>query len=565
MRTEAEIRKLVQGGETLTVEFKGEEHGGLNDTNLVLAIMCMANTDGGTLLIGVEDDGRITGARARHTGSTDADRLVALVRSRTVPPLQVNVNVFALSEGDVIEIVVPKGQAITTTSDGTCQRRVLENHGWACVPYHASEHHGRGFILGAEDLSAQPCVHAAWEDLDPLQFERARKAANGPAGDKALLTLSDRDLAGAIGALETSDGCQVPTFSGLLLLGREEALRRHIPTHEAAFQVLDAGGEVRMNDSFRKPLIELADLMEQRFKARNQEREVLVGMIRMAIPDYSFPAFREALLNALFHRDFRENNGVYVQWHPDHLYIASPGGFPEGVTAQNLLTHEPKPRNRRLYEAGKRLGLVEQTGRGVDKVYDGQVRYGRPIPDYSRSSNTGVRLVLQGGSENLSFASFVFQRERAKDRKLTIGEMIGLNRLFHQRRLTSGQLASDMHGTPAEAEGILTRLVEDGLVELRSEKQDGVYQFTSAVYKALGKPLAHARMKGLDGKAREKAVLEHVAKHKSIAREQVMVLTGLTDRQATAFLKSLVSKGRLVPIGERRARHYQLPDNQLFL
>jgi ATP-dependent DNA helicase RecG len=246
------------------------------------------------------------------------------------------------------------------------------------------------------------------------------------------------------------------------------------------------------------------------------------------------------------------------------LFISSPGGFPEGVTAQNLLTHEPKPRNRRLYEAGKRLGLVEQTGRGVDKVYDGQVRYGRPIPDYSRSSNTGVRLVLQGGSENLSFASFVFQRERTKDRKLTIGEMIGLNRLFHQRKLTANQLAADIHGTTAEAEGILTRLVEDGLAELRSEKQDGVYQFTSTVYKALGKPLAHARLKGLDGKAREKVVLEHVTKHKSIAREQVMVLTGLSDRQATAFLKALVSKKKLKPIGERRTRHYQLPDNQSF-
>jgi ATP-dependent DNA helicase RecG len=96
MRTESEIRELLQGGETIAVEFKGEEHGGLNDTNLVLAIVCIANTDGGTLLIGVEDDGRITGARARHASSTDADRLVALVRSRTVPPLQVNVTVHAL-------------------------------------------------------------------------------------------------------------------------------------------------------------------------------------------------------------------------------------------------------------------------------------------------------------------------------------------------------------------------------------------------------------------------------------------------------------------------------------
>ncbi|MGB5070338.1 MAG: ATP-binding protein [Flavobacteriales bacterium] len=559
---ELELMALVAGGESLTLEFKGEDHGRLNDRDLVLAAVCLANSEGGTILVGVEDDGRITGAHGRHPGGTNADKLVALVRNRTVSGLQVSVTVHHTEQGDVIELGVPKARSTTCTSEGTCQHRAYESHGWACVPYPASQHQGRGFVLGAEDLSAQPCVHAAWADLDPLQFERARNVLQAPAGDKGLLSLSDMELAGAIGAVESVGERIVPTFAGLLLLGREEALRRHIPTHEAAFQVLDPGGDVRMNDAFRKPLIELAELIEQRFKARNQEREVLVGMIRMAIPDYSFPAFREALLNALFHRDYHENNGVYVQWHPDHLFITSPGGFPEGVTAQNLLTHEPKPRNRRLYEAGRRLGLVEQTGRGVDKVYDGQVRYGRPVPDYSRSSNTGVRLVLQGGSENLSFAAFIFQRERAKSRKLTVGEMIGLNRLFHQRRLTPDQLAVDMHGTTSEAEGILARLVEDGLVEPRSEKQDSVYQFTSAVYKALGKPLAHARVKGLDDKAREKAVLDHVAEHGSVRREEAMVLTGLAARQTTGLLKALVRKGKLVPKGERRWRHYHLPGNQ---
>lgn len=559
---ELELMALIAGGESLTLEFKGEERKPLGDRELVLVCVCMANTSGGTLLMGVEKDGRISGAKPRHGSHTEPDKLRALVRNMTMPPLEVEVLAHELAEGTVLELRVPRAGSITSHSDGTCQRRILDNHGPACVPYYPHEHGGGGLHLGAEDLSAQPCSHAVWEDLDPLQFERARNAAGAPAGDKQLLTLSDRELAGAIGAVETVEGRPVPTFAGLLLLGREEALRRHIPTHEAAFQVLEAGGEVRMNDAFRKPLIELADLIEQRFKAQNREREVLVGMLRMAIPDYSFPAFREAVLNALFHRDYRENNSVYVQWHPDHLYIASPGGFPEGVTTRNLLTHEPKPRNRRLYEAGRRLGLVEQTGRGVGKVYDGQVRYGRPVPDYSRSSHTGVRLVLQGGSESLSFAAFIFERERRTGKPLSIGEMIGLNRLFHQRQLTAAELAVDIHAGLDKASGLLERLVEEGLVEPRDGNRGRVYQFTAAVYRQLGKPLAHARVKGMDRKAREKAVMDHVAQHKRIARKKVMELTGLTDRQATALLKSLVINGKLVPTGERRGRYYQLPGNQ---
>lgn len=558
--SEVELRALIAGGESLTVEFKGEEKKSLGDRELALVCVCLANTAGGTLLIGVEKDGRITGAKPRHGDRTDPDKLRALVRNMTMPALEVVVALHPLASGTVIEVRVPKAESVTSHTDGTCQRRILDNHGPACAPYYPHEHGGGGLRLGADDLSAQLCPSSDWGDLDPLQFERARNTITARTGDRSLLTLGDAELAKAIGAVETVGAQLVPTFAGLLLLGREDALRRHIPTHEAAFQVLAAGGEVRMNDFFRKPLVELSALFEERFKARNQEREVQVGMIRVPIPDYSFPAFREALLNALFHRDYRRNECVYVQWHPDQLRITSPGGFPEGVTTRNLLTHEPKPRNRRLYEAGKRLGLVEQTGRGVDTVYDGQIRYGRPVPDYSGSDATGVRLVIQGGSESQAFAAFIFQRERNSGKPLTIGEMIGLNRLFHQRQLTAAGLAVDIHASQAEASAILERLVEEGLVEPRDGNRGRAYQFTSAVYRALGKPLAHARVKGMDGKAREKAVLDHVAKHGSVRREQAMELTGLTDRQAYSLLAALVKSGMLVPKGRNKGRAYYLPD-----
>ena len=74
--------------------------------------------------------------------------------------------------------------------------------------------------------------------------------------------------------------------------------------------------------------------------------------------------------------------------------MTNPGGFPEGITADNILVHEPKPRNPRLAEAFKRIGLVEQTGRGVDKIFMGQLRYGRPAPDYSRSDARRRRLMV---------------------------------------------------------------------------------------------------------------------------------------------------------------------------
>ncbi len=163
------------------------------------------------------------------------------------------------------------------------------------------------------------------------------------------------------------------------------------------FQALDAEGNVKVNDVFYDPVVRALNELEERFSTRNEEREILVGFVQVPVPDYSPEGFREAVNNALLHRDYNLPDAVYIQWRPDHLIITNPGGFLPGITISNILVHEPKPRNPRLAESFRRIGLVEQTGRGVDKIFRGQARYGRPLPDYTRSDNTGVRVVLNRG------------------------------------------------------------------------------------------------------------------------------------------------------------------------
>ena len=103
-----------------------------------------------------------------------------------------------------------------------------------------------------------------------------------------------------------------------------------LPTHEAAFQVL-RGLEVEVNDFLPYPLLRLAEEMFTRFQARNGEEELQFGMFRVAISTYSETAFREALANALIHRDYTQRRAVHVQWSEEQLEISSPGGFPSGI------------------------------------------------------------------------------------------------------------------------------------------------------------------------------------------------------------------------------------------
>jgi len=108
MLTADDIDALVTNGETLEVEFKGEERELLPDRDLVETVICLANGQGGTLLIGVEDDGRITGARHRHgAGGTDLRRVEALVNNRTRPALSVQAELVPHGEVEVLAIHVP--------------------------------------------------------------------------------------------------------------------------------------------------------------------------------------------------------------------------------------------------------------------------------------------------------------------------------------------------------------------------------------------------------------------------------------------------------------------------
>jgi ATP-dependent DNA helicase RecG len=552
----SKLKQLIAQGETLQVEFKGEEKASLNDTDLVDAVVCLANGEGGCLLVGVEDDGRVTGAKNRHGAGIDCGRVTALIRSRTTPAIEASVSTIPTDDGQILVIEVPHASVVVSSNRGLCVRRVMGTNGPECVPFLPHEHSHRSLAVGAEDFTAHPCTGMDLsESLDPLQFDRARKLISALRGDASLLSLDNAEMAKAMRLAVTVEGKLVPTIAGLLLFGREEALQEHLSTHQVAFQVLTADADVRVNEFFRKPLLEVAELFEARFDSRVEEKEVQVGLIRLPIPDYSKTAFREAFLNALFHRDYRRMGTVYVQWFPNRIEFSSPGSFPEGVTTQNILVHEPMPRNQRLYDAAKRIGLVEQTGRGVDKVFQGQLRYGRPAPDYSRTDSTGVRLTLRGGSESLEFAAFVFERERSSG-KLPVEELIILNHLFHHRRVTSEECSAVIQRPTSDARAVLERLIEEGVIEAQGERRGRIYHFSAKVYRHLGQPENHTRIHGLDPIRQEATLLQFVGSHGHIRRENVMELCGLNKGAAYRLLKRLADEERLIPQGEKRGRSY---------
>jgi ATP-dependent DNA helicase RecG len=323
----------------------------------------------------------------------------------------ISTEIIEQDEKIVLGITVPKSRSIVSTTDGLVLRRRLMASGRPeAIPFYPHEFIQRQATLGLVDPSAMPLVSLSTEDLNPLERHRIRDAIRRYGGDTTLLPLADEELDGALGLVATVEGVRRPTVAGLLFLGHEEIIRRHIPAHEVAFQILE-GTDVRVNEFFRKPLLQTFEEVELLFKARVVEQEIQVGLFRVPIPNFDRRAFREGFINALVHRDYARLGAVHVRLNDDGLTITSPGGFVEGVTLQNLLVAPPRSRNPFLADIVKRIGLAERTGRGIDRIFEGMLRYGRPAPDYSMSDIYSVVLLMSRADADTAFLEMILAYE----------------------------------------------------------------------------------------------------------------------------------------------------------
>ena len=547
-----EIRALLEKSETIDVEFKSDAKG-LPDRDLVAAVVAMANTEGGLILLGVEDDGSVTGVQPSHQ---DIAGLNALIANRTSPSVAISVEIIEHDEKKILGITVPKSHSIVSTTDGLVLRRRLMASGRPeAVPFYPHEFIQRQAALGLFDPSAMPVRSLSPEDLNPLERQRIREAIRRYGGDMTLLPLADEELDGALGLVTNAEGVRRPTVSGLLLMGREEVIRQHLPAHEVAFQVLE-GTDVRVNEFFRKPLLQSFEEVDLLFKAQVVEQEIQVGLFRVPIPNFDRRAFREGFINALVHRDYARLGAVHVRLDDDGLTITNPGGFIEGVTLQNLLVAPPRSRNQLLADIVKRIGLAERTGRGIDRIFEGMLRYGRPVPDYSISDIYSVVLLMSRADADTSFLEMILAYESRSGVPMPIDSLIILSRLRQERRLMTIDLSKSIQKPETATRATLEKLVEAGMIEAQGAGRGRSYVLSAKVYKKTGQKTAYVRQAGFDPIQQEQMVLTYIDKHGSIKRSEVMELCRLTKDQAYKLLKRLESYGQVVRMGSRKGAVY---------
>lgn len=220
----------------------------------------------------------------------------------------------------------------------------------------------------------------------------------------------------------------------LILLGKREIIQQKLPQSKIVWEYRNTESQIHHDarESIEEPLFIGIDKIWQLINqpTLNRKYPVQSGAYIFDLYDFNEAVVREAILNAIAHRDYTITSEVVVKQYPTKIEINNPGGFPKGVTIDNLITVSSTPRNRLITEILEKTGLVERSGQGVDKIFSITLSEGKNYPDYSKSDAYQVSLTLKSEIINKAFHIFINQYQISdKESKLGVEQILALSKI----------------------------------------------------------------------------------------------------------------------------------------
>jgi ATP-dependent DNA helicase RecG len=285
-------------------------------------------------------------------------------------------------------------------------------------------------------------------------------------------------------------------------------------------------------------------------------RSEIVGLQRRELRAVSQRAFREAIVNAIMHRDYRQPRNrivVLAIGEPTTtVKVRSPGGFPPGVQADRLLTTPSRPRNPTLAHALHVLGLAEREGIGIDTIYLEMLRDGHAEPTIVEDAGD-VLCILGGGQVGLGVRGF-FDGLAAATPELgeNVRAYLAITRLLHKPTLRPEELALAAQCAYAEARDVLEQLTRAGSVERLLDRSLS-FRLTDPARETLRDRLAYTPHTALDD--HWELVRAYLDAYQDINREEAARLLGIGPHQASRVLSDLYNERQLLlPVGSPRGR-----------
>jgi len=533
--SEKQLEAWLHKRENEHLEFK-EAKRRYDFEELVRYCAALANEGGGKMILGVTDrpPRKVVGTQAFPDLERTKSGLIERLR------LRVDIDEIEFEERRVLIVhVPPRPIGVPIDVKGAYWMRAGED----LVPM-TPDRLRRIFDESAPDFSAEICPQATLGDLAPEALDAFRRRWHRKAKQDAILRASSKQLL-RDAELLVDGGI---TYAALILFGTREALGRHLANAEVIFEYRSSEqpGPASQREEFRQGVLLSYDRLWELVNLRNDLQHFQDGLFVLDVPTFDEGAVREAILNAVSHRDYRHTGSVFVRQYASRIEIVSPGGFPTGITLENLLWQQ-KPRNRRVAEALARCGLVERAGQGFDRIFGECIRHSKQLPDFTHTDDHFVWLTLHGTIQDPAFLRFLEQVGRETQVSFDLEDLLVLDLVHHEQKVPE-RLASRL--SPLRDHGILERVGRGrGTRHLLSRR----------FYRSVGHPGMYTRKRGLDRNANKELLGRHIEEsreHGTALSELLEVLPALSRDQVRSLLRDLRSEGRIEVHGTTRAARW---------
>ncbi|MBF0291445.1 MAG: putative DNA binding domain-containing protein [Nitrospinae bacterium] len=504
-------------------EFK-EANNRFSFEDLAQYCCAFANEGGGKVILGVTDK------RPRQVVGTQAFPQMEDIRRSLMEKIPLNIKVQEIHDSGkrVLVFDIPshpvgvpieyKGRYWSRKADSLVQM--------------TTDKLGAILAEAGHDFSADICNGATMQDIDLNAVEEFRRRWIEKSRNSGLALHTSEQLLRDVEVLR-DEGL---TYAALILFGTRQALGKHLAQAEVVFEYRSSGasGPAQQREDFREGFFLFYDELWKTINLRNDLQHYQDGLFILDIPTFEERSIREAVLNAISHRNYQLAGSVFIRQYSRRLVVQSPGGFPVGITVENVLDQQ-SPRNRRIAEVFARCGLVERSGQGMNLMFEESIQQGKPRPDFTGTDNYWVVLTLSGQVQDIRFLRFLEKVGQETTASFGTHDFLTLDMIHREEPV------------PEYLKPSARKLLELGIIESIGRGKHTRYILSHRLYSALRKPGVYTRKRGLDRETNKKLLLKHImerAEHGATLAEFKQVLPSSGHRAIQTMLCQLRDEGQ---------------------
>jgi len=529
-QTSAKIKMMKKFQESETIEFKKS----LSEKEEAGQSLCaFANKQGGCIYVGIENNGKVVGLKS-VTEKTILE--IAQYMSENIEPkLYPIITAETIDDHEIIKIEVSRNpqsyytfKKIPYIRVGSSTRQMSQDEYQRRLMYYKSTN---------KDYSSTVVPETSVIDLSKDAIATLRKLLKESGRYKVDIDkLSDSQLLKDLLLLREDQ----LTIAALVLLGTEESVSKNLPYSEVRYGYKTSESEIHNQDMeiFRGGYLLYYQKIWEKINSRNITVSIPYKMRLIDKKAFDEVTIREAVNNAIVHRDYMLSGSSFLIQYPTKIIVKNPGGLPDGVTPENII-FESKPRNKLIADILFKCELVEQFGNGVNLMFKNQLSLGKFPPNYSRSDENHVELILDGAIQDVEFAKYVLKVAEEKQKELSDEELIILNKINRNEKV--------------DGEYITSKLKDLGLIEQVSY---GKYILSKQYYEDTRQKWEYTKRKGLSKNKNKELIIQHLTDFKSAKKHDILQLFdfSLTTRQIDHLIEELKGEQKIYFDGKPRSK-----------